>query len=68
MQMPIFKPSMHDFSEDFTEEMLNHGIYTNTCRECKAVIMGHKYRRTCRVCVEIFKKQADKNKLKDASK
>ena len=56
----IINPTRHDFDEDWTPEALKHGLYTNDCRACGATIHGHKYRRTCRVCVEIFKKQAAK--------
>ena len=59
--VPIVEPGRHDFPEDFKSPTVEHGIYTNTCRECKSTIHGHKYRRTCRVCVELFKRQAEKN-------
>ena len=58
----IIQPGRHDFPEDFEPKNIEHGIYSNDCRECGATIKGHKYRRTCRVCVDIFKRQAEKNK------
>lgn len=61
-QVPIIEPTRHDFPADWTTEALRHGLYSNTCRECGATIMGHKYRRTCRVCVEVFMKQAERNR------
>ena len=61
MNTYIVQPTRHDFPEDFQSPIIEHGIYANSCRECGATIMGHKYRRTCRVCVEIFKKQAANN-------
>lgn len=57
-ELPIIKPGPFDFPEDFKSPIVEHGIYQNTCRECKGTIHGHKYRRTCRRCVEIFQKQA----------
>lgn len=60
--MTTLTPSRHDFPEDWTPQAIEHGLYDNTCRECGANIRGHKYRRTCRVCVEIFKKQSDANR------
>lgn len=59
MSTTLLKPSRHDFPEDWTPKAVEHGIYTNNCRHCGATIQGHKYRRTCKVCVDIFNKQAD---------
>lgn len=53
----IVEPTRHDFPEDFKSPAIEHGLYANICRNCRATIQGHKYRRTCRVCLEIFKKQ-----------
>ena len=57
----IVEMTRHDFPEDWTPEALKHGLYDNRCRNCKANIRGHKYRRTCRVCVEMFKKSLPTN-------
>ena len=59
----VIQPGIYDFPEDFQPPVVGHGIYSNTCRRCGARIMGHKYRRTCRICVEILKGQADKNRV-----
>lgn len=61
MSNAIVRQTRHDFPEDWTPKAIERGIYSNVCRSCGATIMGHKYRRTCAICVEIFKKQADKN-------
>lgn len=59
MSTQIFMATRHDWTEDFVRPDGSHGpFYMNKCRECKAEFYGHKYRRTCRNCVEIFKKQA----------
>lgn len=51
------EPTSHDFPEDFLpSSQEDHGLYLNTCTRCGAEIMGHKYRRICRVCSEAARK------------
>lgn len=40
-------PRVHDYIEDFPHE---NGRYEHQCVECNSIFIGHKRRRTCKVC------------------
>lgn len=48
-----YKPTEHDWPEDFPHE---NGNYENKCGQCSATFFGYKRRMTCKACVDAMTK------------
>ena len=64
----IDPPGMNDFPEDWEEPVYSQGLYMNRCRRCGELIQGHKHRRTCRYCVGVLQREAERMRRDEAQK